>query len=64
MKPSEKCKAVGLKSLTELVNLSGRSERTLIDWANNNPAQFDNAIRAAVVKKLETVIAAWQRRHL
>ena len=60
MKPSEKCKAAGLKSLAELVQLSGRAQRTLIDWANNGPTQFDNAIRAAVVKKLESAIASWQ----
>lgn len=60
MKPSEKCKAAGLKSLAELVSLSGRAERTLIDWANNDPDQFDNAIRAAVVKKLEIAIGSWK----
>lgn len=60
MKPSEKCKMAGLKSLAELVQLSGRAERTLIDWANNDHAQFDNAIRAAVVKKLEASITSWQ----
>jgi len=62
MKPSEKCKAAGLKSLAELVALSGIPERTLHDRAKNDPEQFDNAIRAAVVKRLERVIAAWQTR--
>jgi hypothetical protein len=60
MKPSEKCKQAGLKSLAELVELYGRAERTLIDWDKNNPQQFDNAIRAAVMKKAERAIASWQ----
>ena len=60
MKPSEKCKAAGLKSLAELVQLTGIPERTLLDRANNSPAQFDDLIRAAVVKRLERAIAGWQ----
>ena len=60
MKPSEKCKAAGLKSLAELVQLTGIPERTLLDRANNSPAQFDDLIRAAVVKRLERAIAGWE----
>ena len=60
MKPSEKCKLAGLKSLAELVQLTNIPERTLIDRANNSPAQFDDLIRAAVVKRLERAIAGWQ----
>jgi len=60
MKPSEKCKAAGLKSLAELSHLTGIPVRTLIDKANNSPAQFDDLIRAAVVKRLERIIASWQ----
>ena len=58
MKPSEKCKAAGLKSLAELVQLTGIPERTLLDRANNSPAQFDDLIRAAVVNDWNALLQA------
>lgn len=51
MKPSEKCKAAGLKSLAELSKMTGRSSKTLIDWSNNDPEFFELLLRGAVSKK-------------
>ena len=52
MKPSEKCKSAGLKSLAELSEMTGRSSKVLIDWANNDPDFFDIVLRGAVLIKL------------
>jgi len=52
MKPSEKCKMAGLKSLAELVRITGRSERTLTEWARTDPDWFDLVLAGAVVVRL------------
>ena len=49
MKPSEKCKQAGLKSLAELSELTGVPLSTLHDKNRNDPEQIDNLIRAAVM---------------
>ncbi len=51
MKPSEKCKAVGLKSLAELSEMTGKPVQTLIRWANSDPVFFEILLRGAVSKK-------------
>lgn len=56
MKPSQKCKAAGLKSLAELVALSGIPERTLIDWFETKPAAVNLMILGAVCKKAERAL--------
>lgn len=55
MKPSEKCKAAGLKSLAELSEISGESVQTLNNWHKNKPKLFDLVLRGAVVKRMETI---------
>ncbi|NOY72178.1 MAG: hypothetical protein GXP14_07340 [Gammaproteobacteria bacterium] len=50
MKPSEKCKASGLKSLSELSEISGTSVQTLNNWHKNKPILFDLVLRGAVAK--------------
>ena len=54
MKPSEKCKAAGLKSLAELGQISGKSVRTLEGWAKATPKFFDLVIAGAVAIKGST----------
>jgi len=56
VKPSEKCKAAGLKSLAELAELSGKPTRTLTDWAANQPEFFDLVLMGAVVKRMQKVL--------
>jgi len=53
MKPSEKCKAAGLKSLAELAEITGESVQTLNNWFKNKPVVFDLVLRGAVLLKLE-----------
>lgn len=48
MTPSEQCKAAGLKSLAELVRISGVSEQTLINWHKNKPKLFAVVVAGAV----------------
>lgn len=51
MTPSEQCKAAGLKSLAELVRLSGVSEQTIINWHRNKPKLFKTVLAGAYVLK-------------
>ena len=51
MKPSEKCKAAGLKGLAELVEITGKCSRTLINWNKADPLLFQIVLRGAVATK-------------
>ncbi len=51
MKPSEKCKSVGLKSLNELSEITDRPVQTLIRWHEDDPVFFEILLRGAVSKK-------------
>ena len=51
MKPSQKCKAAGLTGLAELVQITGRCSRTLINWNRADPVLFEVVIRGAVATK-------------
>lgn len=51
MKPSEKCKKFGLKSLNELSEISGESVQTLNNWYKNKPFLFDAVLNHALLKK-------------
>ncbi len=53
MKPSEKCKEAGLKSLAELSDMTMVSVQTLNNWSKDKPALFDIVLAGAVVKKGE-----------
>ena len=44
MKPSEQCKAAGLKSLAELSKVTGESVQTLINWHRDRPIRFEAMI--------------------
>ena len=48
MKPSEKCKAEGLKSLVELSEIIGESVQTLNNWYKHKPKVFDAVLMWAV----------------
>jgi hypothetical protein len=48
MTPSKQCKSEGLDSLSELVRITGVSERTLINWHKNKHVLFDVVVIGAV----------------
>lgn len=52
MKPSEKCKQAGLKSLDELSKLTGESTQTLRNWHKSRPVAFETILYGAAMKKL------------
>jgi hypothetical protein len=54
MKPSEKCKVAGLKSLAELVKATGVNEQTLIRWSRNKPRLFQLVIDGTIFQKSQT----------
>ncbi len=56
MKPSEKCKAAGLKSLLELSEITGESVQTLINWHKNKPRLFNVVLRGAAMEKLINLV--------
>lgn len=56
MKPSEKCKAAGLKGLAELVEITGKCRRTLINWNSASPLLFEIVLRGAVATR---EMSAW-----
>lgn len=52
MKPSQKCKAAGLKGLAELAGITGKCQRTLINWNKTDPILFQILLRGAWVTKV------------
>ena len=52
MKPSEKCKTAGLKSLAELSEITGKSVQTLNNWSKADPLFFNVVVVGAAVKKM------------
>ena len=53
MKPSEKCKAAGLKSLAELVRATGVNEQTLIRWSREKPRLFQLVIDGTIHQRTQ-----------
>lgn len=51
MTPSQQAKAVGLKSLKELSEISSASCRTLINWNRDRPQLFATVLAGAVAIK-------------
>lgn len=51
MKPSEVCKSAGLKSLTELSEISGESVQTLNNWFKNEPRRFELVLKGVMFEK-------------
>lgn len=56
MRPSDRCKQVGLKSLNELAELTGESVQTLNNWSKNKPQLFRIVLLGAALDKLKTNI--------
>jgi len=52
MKTSEKAKAVGLKNLAELSEITGQSTQTLRNWDENKPELFAVVLEGAASKKI------------
>ncbi|MFK5950600.1 MAG: hypothetical protein QM500_17750 [Methylococcales bacterium] len=50
-RPSEYCKAVGLKSLVELGKITSEHVQTLGNWLKNKPYVFSLVVRGALMKK-------------
>ena len=50
MKPSERCKLAGLKSLAELAEMTGESVQTLNNWYKNKPQRFEIVLIGAISK--------------
>lgn len=63
MKPSEKCKEAGLKSLAELSDMTDVSVQTLNNWFKDKPALFDIVLTGAACKKGETKVVDIYRVH-
>tara|TARA_R100000951_G_scaffold55160_1_gene46333 strand:+ start:2048 stop:2251 length:204 start_codon:yes stop_codon:yes gene_type:complete len=61
IKPSEQCKAAGLKGLKHLAEIVQESEQTLNNWSKNRPDLFEVIILGAVVKRATD--AAQARKH-
>lgn len=53
MKPSEHCKASGLKGLNHLSEITGQSVQTLTNWHRDNFALFNKALESAVKRGLK-----------
>lgn len=51
MKPSDRCKAAGLRSLKELSEITGKTVQTLINWNREKPELFELVLIGAVNKK-------------
>lgn len=48
MTPSEKCKEAGLKSLADLIRISGLPKQTLIDWHKKEPRKFELILKGVI----------------
>ncbi len=56
MKPSEKAKSAGLKSLTELAEISGESVQTLNNWSKDRPRRFELILKGVVAERLTKIL--------
>lgn len=50
MTPSQKAKSVGLKSLTQVMELTGVSLNTLSNWHREKPDLYDVVLLGCLVK--------------
>jgi len=55
MKPSERAKALGLRNLTHVCEMTGQSMQTLINWEKNKPELFDVVLAGCAIKYRATV---------
>jgi len=52
MKPSEKIKALGFKSLGEAAELSGENKMNLIRWSEAYPRRFELILKGLVFERV------------
>ena len=45
MTASQQAKAAGLRSLTQMIELTGVPRQTLIDWHRNKPERFEKILK-------------------
>lgn len=50
MTASQQAKATGLKSLSQVAEMTGQSIQTLINWHKNKPDLFDIVLRGCAAK--------------
>ena len=56
MKPSEKAKAVGFKSLQEVVVGSGENKMNLIRWSKDYPRRFELILKGLMFERMSDQI--------
>lgn len=56
MKPSEKCKSMGLKSLNELAEACDESIPNLVNWDKKRPERFKMLLTGAAFSKLAKTV--------
>jgi hypothetical protein len=52
MKPSEKIKALGFKSLLEVAESAEETERNFVRWAENYPRRFELILKGLMFEKV------------
>lgn len=55
MSASKKAKNAGLKSLSNVVRLSGWPRQTLVDMERNHPTRFDTVLLGCQVKQAQRI---------
>jgi len=58
MKPSEKVKAVGFKSLNEVADGSGEPRKNLIRWSEAYPRRFELILKGLMFERMSNEINA------
>ena len=58
MKPSEKIKLVGFKSLAEAAELSGETRLNLTRWSETYPRRFELILKGLVFERMNEQINA------
>ena len=56
MKPSEKAKAVGFKSLNEVADGSGEPRKNLIRWSEAYPRRFELILKGLMFERMSDQI--------
>jgi|TARA_B110000093_G_C12768048_1_gene325392 hypothetical protein len=52
MKPSEKIKALGFKSILEAANAAGEPSKNLIRWSKTYPRRFELILKGLVFERM------------
>ena len=61
MKPSEKAKAVGFKSLNEVADGSGENKMNLIRWSEAYPRRFELILKGLMFERMsDQIIEAFE----